>query len=49
VLKHGGSLRIEDTVPGGQPPGTSMHVVLPGRPTVEHPTERALPRHAPAE
>ena len=31
VLKHGGSLRVEDTVPGGQPPGTSMHVVLPGR------------------
>ncbi|MDY6996196.1 MAG: HAMP domain-containing sensor histidine kinase [Actinomycetota bacterium] len=33
VLKHGGTLRVEDTVPGGQPPGTSMHVVLPGRPT----------------
>ena len=32
VLKHGGSLRVEDTVPGGQPPGTAMHVVLPGRP-----------------
>ncbi len=32
VLKHGGALRVEDTVPGGQPPGTSMHVVLPGRP-----------------
>ncbi|MDG4665851.1 HAMP domain-containing sensor histidine kinase [Mycobacterium sp. 236(2023)] len=31
VLKHGGSLRVEDTVPGGQPPGTSMHMVLPGR------------------
>lgn len=31
VLKHGGSLRVADTVPGGQPPGTSMHVVLPGR------------------
>jgi two-component system, OmpR family, sensor histidine kinase MprB len=33
VLKHGGTLRIEDTVPGGNPPGTSIHVVLPGRPT----------------
>ena len=30
VLKHGGTLRVEDTVPGGQPPGTSIHVVLPG-------------------
>lgn len=34
VLKHGGTLRVDDTVPGGQPPGTSMHVVLPGRPSV---------------
>ena len=32
VVKHGGTLRVEDTVPGGQPPGTSIHVVLPGRP-----------------
>ncbi|MGH3633122.1 ATP-binding protein [Mycobacterium sp.] len=32
VLKHGGALRIEDTVTGGQPPGTSVHVLLPGRP-----------------
>ncbi|MBO0881609.1 MAG: HAMP domain-containing histidine kinase [Mycobacterium sp.] len=32
VLKHGGALRIEDTVPGGQPPGTSIYVLLPGRP-----------------
>jgi two-component system sensor histidine kinase MprB len=34
VLKHGGTLRVEDAVPGGQPPGTAMHVVLPGRPSV---------------
>jgi two-component system, OmpR family, sensor histidine kinase MprB len=33
VLKHGGTLRVADAVPGGQPPGTAMHVVLPGRPT----------------
>ena len=33
ALKHGGILRIEDTVPGGQPPGTSVHVLLPGSPT----------------
>jgi len=32
VVKHGGTLRVEDTVPGRQPPGTSIHVVLPGRP-----------------
>lgn len=32
MVKHGGTLRVEDTVPGGQPPGTSIHVVLPGRP-----------------
>ena len=32
VVKHGGTLRIDDTVPGGDPPGTSIYVVLPGRP-----------------
>ena len=32
VQNHGGLLRIEDTVPGGQPPGTSIYVLLPGRP-----------------
>lgn len=32
VLNHGGALRIDDTVPGGQPPGTSMYLLLPGRP-----------------
>lgn len=32
VMKHGGVLRIEDTVPDGQPPGTSIYVLLPGRP-----------------
>ena len=32
VVKHGGTLRVEDTVPGGEPPGTSIHVLLPGRP-----------------
>lgn len=31
VLNHGGLLRIEDTDPGGQPPGTSIYVLLPGR------------------
>ncbi len=34
VLKHGGSLWVEDTVAGGQPPGASMHIVLPGRPSL---------------
>src|SRR6201997_2672332 len=32
LLNHGGLLRVEDTVPGGQPPGTSIYVLLPGRP-----------------
>jgi two-component system, OmpR family, sensor histidine kinase MprB len=31
VVKHGGTLRIDETVPGGDPPGTAIHVVLPGR------------------
>ncbi len=31
VQKHGGALRVEDTVAGGQPPGTSIYVWLPGR------------------
>ena len=33
VMKHGGVLKIDDTVPGGEPPGTTIRVVLPGRPT----------------
>lgn len=32
VVKHGGTLRIDETVPGGTPPGTAIHVILPGRP-----------------
>jgi two-component system sensor histidine kinase MprB len=32
VLKHGGALRVEYAVPGGKPPGTAIHIVLPGRP-----------------
>ena len=32
VLNHGGLLRVEDTVAGGHPPGTSIFVLLPGRP-----------------
>jgi two-component system sensor histidine kinase MprB len=44
VVKHGGTLRVEDTVPGGQPPGTSMHVVLPGRPL---PSTRSVGMDAP--
>jgi two-component system sensor histidine kinase MprB len=31
VHKHGGALRVDDTVRGGQPPGTSIYVLLPGR------------------
>jgi two-component system sensor histidine kinase MprB len=33
VLKHGGALRVEETTPGGQPPGTSIYLLLPGQPT----------------
>jgi two-component system sensor histidine kinase MprB len=36
VLKHGGTLRVEETVSGGQPPGTSIHLVLPGWPMPQH-------------
>ena len=32
VLKHGGALRIDETVPGGNPPGAAVHMMLPGRP-----------------
>ena len=32
VLKHGGTIDISDTVPGGDPPGTSIRMVLPGSP-----------------
>lgn len=42
VVKHGGVLRIEDTVPGGQPPGTSIFVVLPGRPHADGSAKSAL-------
>jgi two-component system sensor histidine kinase MprB len=40
VLKHGGTLEVEDTVPGGDPSGTSFRIVLPGR--------RVLPESATA-
>ena len=32
AMKHGGVIRIEDTVPDGHPPGASIHVLLPGTP-----------------
>jgi len=43
VLNHGGALRVEDTVSGGQPPGTSIYVLLPGRPIPpsQYPTPEA--------
>ena len=34
VVKHGGMIRIGETMPGGQPPGTTFYVLLPGQPTV---------------
>lgn len=30
VLKHGGAISVEETIPGGHPPGTTFRVVLPG-------------------
>jgi len=33
VVRHGGMIRIGESVPGGQPPGTAFHVLLPGIPT----------------
>lgn len=33
VLKHGGSITIGETRPGGHPPGTAFRMVLPGGPT----------------
>ena len=32
VVKHGGMIRIGETTPGGDPPGTSFFVLLPGLP-----------------
>ena len=32
VVKHGGALNIEETMPGQDPPGTSIHLLLPGSP-----------------
>ncbi|HEU0190962.1 MAG TPA: HAMP domain-containing sensor histidine kinase [Mycobacterium sp.] len=32
VLKHDGQISIEETVPGGRPPGTLFRMVLPGSP-----------------
>lgn len=31
IVRHGGTLRVEDTVTGGQPPGATIRVTLPGR------------------
>jgi two-component system sensor histidine kinase MprB len=42
VLKHGGALHVEETVPGGEPPGTSIYVLLPGQPmpaSAEYPSD----------
>ena len=31
VLKHGGTIGVEEAVPGGDPTGTTVRIVLPGR------------------
>ena len=46
VVKHGGTLRIDDTVPGGDPPGASFHMVLPGRPVPGRRHQMAATREA---
>ncbi len=43
VLKHAGALRVEYAVPGGDPPGTAIYMVLPGRPVTGE-----TPRHVDA-
>jgi two-component system, OmpR family, sensor histidine kinase MprB len=50
AVKHGGALRVEDTVVGGQPPGTSIRLTLPGRPMPNMVDERFRnPRHDSAD
>jgi two-component system sensor histidine kinase MprB len=51
VLKHGGALRVEDTAPGGDPPGTSIYVMLPGRPVAPSGdrTDRMSTQHSDAQ
>jgi two-component system sensor histidine kinase MprB len=44
VLKHGGVIGIEDTVPDGRPPGTAIRIVLPGRPTPTDGDAEAMPK-----
>ncbi|MET0454650.1 MAG: HAMP domain-containing sensor histidine kinase [Mycobacterium sp.] len=46
VVKHGGTLRIDDTVPGGDPPGASIHVVIPGRPVPAREHQMAATRES---
>jgi two-component system sensor histidine kinase MprB len=47
VVRHGGTIWVQETVPGGKPPGTAIHVVLPGRPIVDHAApEQLTDRHA---
>lgn len=46
VVKHGGTLRIDETVPGGDPPGASFHLVLPGRAMVEDAGAIAMTRES---
>nr|WP_313676304.1 HAMP domain-containing sensor histidine kinase [Mycolicibacterium sp.] len=33
VVRHGGAIRIGETSPGSEPPGTTFYVLLPGTPT----------------
>src|SRR6478735_6330500 len=48
VLKHGGTLQVEDTVPGGEPSGTSVRLVLPGRRVLPESATATAPFQVPA-
>jgi two-component system sensor histidine kinase MprB len=43
VVNHGGALRIEDTISDGQPPGTSIYLLLPGQPASTAPAPAPEP------
>jgi two-component system sensor histidine kinase MprB len=47
VLKHGGTLQVDDTVPGGEPSGASVRIVLPGRRVLPESATATTPFQAP--
>lgn len=49
VLKHGGTLHVEDTVSGGQPAGATVRMVLPGRRVLPDSAAVTAPFELPAD